>query len=197
MSCSPFDLRDYFLKEIARPQALLVEEHVRECRRCQEELDRLRLTQAALFALREEELPQRIAFVSDAASEPSAWRRRWAGFWGNGARLGFASVAMLSIAILVSALTRPAPAPAGKPPAIAASFTPEQVQAQIQAAVQKAVRESEERQTEKMNDLLVRERDYSIKLARAADLIQYLDRDSSTRRFFQAGYRNQDLGRAQ
>src|SRR5258708_37318755 len=70
------------------------------------------MTQAALFSLRDEEIPQRIAFVSDKVFEPSPWRRWWSAFWGSTARLSFASAAMLSAAILVSALNRPAPAPA-------------------------------------------------------------------------------------
>ncbi len=198
MSCSPFDLKDYFLKELARPQALLVEEHVKTCRPCQEELDRLRLTEAALLALRDEEVPRRIAFVPDPVSEPPAWRRIWAGFWGNGPRLAFASVAMLSIAILVSALTRTGPVPAGKAPAVTASVSPDQVQAQIQAAVDKAVRESEERQAKKVNDLLARERQDNIKMARAKDLIQDLERRNYRANFEQANYRGvQDFGRPQ
>ena len=116
MSCSPFDLKDYFLKEMPEPQRRRTEEHIRQCQACREELDRLRLTEAALFALREEEIPQRIAFVSDKVFEPAAWRRWWAAFWGSAARLGFASAAMLSIAILVFALMRSS----GQPPGLSA-----------------------------------------------------------------------------
>ena len=120
MNCSPFDLKDYFLQELPNPQRREVEGHLTRCQVCREELDRLHLTQAALFALREEEIPQRIAFVSDKVFEPSPWRRWWSAFWGSTARLGFASAAMLSAAILVSALNRPAPAapraPSPRPP---------------------------------------------------------------------------------
>ncbi len=177
MSCSPFDLKDYFLKELARPQALLVEEHVRGCRSCQEELDRLRLTEAALFALRDEEIPQRIAFVSDPVLEPPAWRRWFAAFWGNSARLVFASGAMLSVAILVSALTRPASAPSvnGPAPVVTASVTPEQVQAQIQTAVDTAVSEK----TAKLaNEFLARQREDDVKMASADNLIHNLQRET-------------------
>jgi|SoiMethySBSTD1v2_1073268.scaffolds.fasta_scaffold95729_5 anti-sigma factor RsiW len=111
MSCSPFDLRDYFLKELTDPQQRQVEDHVTTCSSCFEEMEQLRLTEAALFSLRDEELPQRIAFVSDKIFEPSPVRRWWTAFWASGARLGFAGAAMLSVAILVSAMTRPAPAP--------------------------------------------------------------------------------------
>lgn len=203
MSCSPFDLKEYFLKELALPQALLVEEHVQDCRPCQEELDRLRLTEAALFTLRDEEIPQRIAFVSDPVLEPPAWRRWLAGFWGSGARLGFASAAMLSVAILVSALTRPAPAPSLNAPApvVTASVSPEQVQTLIQSAVDNAVRESEarldEKTTRRVNDLLVRQHKDAVMMARLAEANNWLDHDKKAL-LFQANYRKpQEPGRAQ
>ena len=152
MSCSPFDLKDYFLQELPSPQRLQVEAHVKSCVPCREELDRLQLTEAALFTLRDEEIPQRIAFVSDQIFEPSPVRRWFSGFWGSTARLGFASAMALSVSLIYFAATRPAPAP-GRPevPTMASgapSFTqtPEQVQQQIQQAVAKAVSDVEARQ---------------------------------------------------
>src|SRR5579885_643117 len=124
MSCSPFDLRDYLLKELSETETRQVDAHVRGCAGCREEVERLRLTEAALFALRDEEIPQRIAFVSDKIFEPSPWRRAWAGFWGSSARLGFASAAMLSIALVVFSLARPAGAPVDRGPATARVIAP-------------------------------------------------------------------------
>jgi hypothetical protein len=98
----------------------------------------------------EEEIPQRIAFVSDKIFEPSPWRRWLAAFWNSGARLGFASAAMLSASLVLFAL-RPAPAPvigvmrpAVSAPAVvavtqASAISEDQVQQRIQAAVEKAV----------------------------------------------------------
>jgi len=43
LNCSPFDLRDFYLQELADPQQRQVEAHVRDCAACREELDRLRL----------------------------------------------------------------------------------------------------------------------------------------------------------
>jgi anti-sigma factor RsiW len=133
MSCSPFDLRDYFLKELPEPERKQVEVHVKTCAACREELDRLRLTEAALVALRDEEIPQRLAFVSDKIFEPSAWRRGWAAFWGSSARLGFASAAMLSVALGLYTVSA-----AQKGGGRAEALTP-----QIQAAVDRAVAASE------------------------------------------------------
>jgi len=156
MSCSPFDLRDYFLKELPESEQRQVEAHVRNCQPCFEELDRLRVTEAALFALREEEIPQRIGFVSDKIFEPSPWRRWWAALWGSTARLAFASAAMLSIAILVAAL-RPAGQIAlrpGAPPAVKASISDTEIQSRIDTAVSKAVAQVDARQTEKTKQLV-------------------------------------------
>ena len=40
MNCSPFDLRDYFLKELPDSERQQVETHVRGCAACREELER-------------------------------------------------------------------------------------------------------------------------------------------------------------
>jgi anti-sigma factor RsiW len=146
MSCSPFDLRDYFFGELAEEDRQQVELHSRSCLTCREELNRLRSTQAALLAVADEEIPQRIGFVSDRVYEPSLVRRWWRGFWGSAPRLGFASAAMLAVAIIVSAMHRPAVV---TPPAPAASADVAKLEAdfsrQLNEAVQKAVAESDSR----------------------------------------------------
>jgi anti-sigma factor RsiW len=153
MSCSPFDLKDYFLQELPSAQRVQVEAHVTHCLACREELERLQLTGVALFSLRDEEIPQRIAFVSDQIFEPSPLRRWFSGFWGSTARLGFASAAMLSASIFYFAATRPAPAPGAVASRSQAAATvsavtpsPQEVQRQIQQAVSQAVAEVEARQ---------------------------------------------------
>jgi len=155
MNCSPFDLRDYFLKELPDSERRQVEAHVRNCQPCLEELDRLRLTEAALFALREEEIPRRIGFVSDQVFEPSPWRRWWAGLWGSTARLAFASAAMLSVAILVAALRPVAPiAIRPGPPQVVKAVSETEIQSRIDTAVAKAVAQVDARQTEKTKQLV-------------------------------------------
>ncbi|MCX6631651.1 MAG: hypothetical protein NTW28_28915 [Candidatus Solibacter sp.] len=156
MSCSPFELKDYFLRELPSPQRVQVEAHVKNCLTCREELERLQLTGAALFSLRDEEIPQRIAFVSDQIFEPSPLRRWFSGFWGSSARLAFASFAMLSASIFYFAATRPAPAPGRAAVATVAAVTPtpQEVQRQIQQAVSKAVAEVEARQAESNKQLV-------------------------------------------
>jgi anti-sigma factor RsiW len=136
MSCSPFDLRDYFLKELPGPEGKQVQLHIKTCAACREELERLRMTEAALVSLRDEEMPQRLAFLSDKIFEPSPWRRGWAALWNSGARLGFASAAMLSAALVVYTLGAGARRAGG----MATTLNP-----QVQAAVDRAVAASETR----------------------------------------------------
>jgi anti-sigma factor RsiW len=99
MNCSSEDLKGYFLGELASRDKASVEEHVRACQNCREELDRLKLTHTALLALEEEEVPQRIAFVSDKVFEP----RWYQTIWRSGPAMGFASAVILAAAILVHA----------------------------------------------------------------------------------------------
>src|ERR1700682_3842862 len=112
MSCSPSDLRDYLFGELAEAERRQAELHLRSCSGCHDDLERLRTTHGTLLALRDEEVPQRIGFISDKVFEPSLARRAWLALWGSSARLGFASAAMLSAALLIFTFfwtTAPAP----------------------------------------------------------------------------------------
>src|SRR5258708_16236914 len=153
MSCSPFDLRDYLFNELAQEERRQGDQHVRSCGGCHEELERLRVTQTTLLALREEEVPQRIGFVSDKVFEPSGARGVWQAFWGSAARLGFASAAMLSVALMFFTFFRQAPAAASAAPRDSLRIEA-QVAARFNAAVEKAVSESEARQAGKTAALL-------------------------------------------
>lgn len=101
MTCSAVDLKAFALGE---PSGGPVEAaHIESCESCREELERLRLTQTALLSLPVEEIPQRIAFVSDKIFEPHWWQR----IWRSGPAMGFASAALLAIAIFAHAWARP------------------------------------------------------------------------------------------
>jgi anti-sigma factor RsiW len=167
MSCSPYDLKDFFFGELEAAQGRQVEEHLEGCPECREEFERLRLTRTALDSLREEEPPRRIAFVSDSVFEPRWWRA----LWQSGPRLGFASAAMLALAILVHAVTRPAPnvAPAPDTAAIEARIGAEVAQ-RIEPAVRAAVAESEARQAKRTEELVSTARKNS-ELQRDADRV--------------------------
>ena len=158
MSCSSIDLKAYVLGEAARAEKNTVEDHVRACENCREELERLKLTETALRSLTEEEVPQRIAFVSDKVFEP----RWYQTIWRSGPAMGFASAALLAGAILVHGFSvngqlRPAAQPATQ--AALSSTQIEQriereVNARLDSAVAKAVAVSEARQNEQMATML-------------------------------------------
>jgi anti-sigma factor RsiW len=84
------ELRDYALDELAPESRNSMEQHLAGCSDCAAELDRLRLTTAALRVLPDHEIPQRIAFVSDKIFEPSPARRWLEGFWNSGPGRGWA-----------------------------------------------------------------------------------------------------------
>src|SRR6266849_7765287 len=101
MNCSSVDLKAHALGEAGENPAAAV--HIETCESCHEELERLRVTHAALLTLKEEEIPQRIAFVSDKIFEPRWWQR----IWHSVPAMGFASAAILAAAIFVHAYVRP------------------------------------------------------------------------------------------
>jgi hypothetical protein len=117
-------------------------------------LDRLRGTEAVLLSLPDEEIPQRIGFVSDPVFQPSAFRRGWEAFWGSAARLGFASAAMLSVALMVFAFVRPTPPASAPAPAFDRAALDADFSQRMHAAVQQAVAESEARQARQTQELL-------------------------------------------
>lgn len=153
MNCSSVDLKAYWLGELVQPEKITAEDHLRACAGCREELERLKLTESALLSLPEEEVPQRIAFVSDRVFEP-----RWfETIWRSGPAMGFASAALLAAAILVHAFARPV-----QPPAALASLNTTQIEqrverevnARLDAAVAKAVSETQAKQDRQMTALL-------------------------------------------
>src|SRR5512141_2147832 len=107
MTCS-FDLKEYALGESSLDQAREIEAHLADCAACRDEVSRLQLTQASLLAWRDEEIPRRIAFVSDKVFEPRWYQR----LWNSTPQLGFLAAALLACAILVHAFARPTAAPA-------------------------------------------------------------------------------------
>lgn len=152
MNCSPVDLRDYFFGELPEEHRRQAELHVKTCVSCREELDRLGSTQSALLSVADEEIPQRIGFVSDRVYEPSAARRWWGAFWGSAPRLGFASAAMLSAALFVSATHRTPPAP---PAAVVdTAGIQAELSRQVKEAVVQAVAESDARHEQRTAQLL-------------------------------------------
>jgi hypothetical protein len=134
MSCSNFDWKAYALGELDKNDRRQAEAHAAACVSCREELAGLRLTLDAMSTLREEEIPKRIAFVSDKVFEP-----RWYQMFR---RPSFAAACVLAGAILVHAFARP-------------SLDQQALQARIETAVNKAVADTEDRHTQQLKEVLV------------------------------------------
>lgn len=136
-SCDRADLvRDYAFDELAPAERKSMEQHFVSCAGCAAELDRLRLTTAALRVIPDVEVPRRIAFVSDKVLEPKqSW---WAAFWNSGARLGFASACVMAAALTFFAAHR-------QPEVRTIVQTASASQAQIDSAIAKAVSEAVEK----------------------------------------------------
>jgi hypothetical protein len=153
MSCTTVDVKAYFLGELAASEKSSLEGHFRGCQSCREELERLNLTQTALLTLEDEDVPRRIAFVSDKVFEP----RWWQTMWRSGPTMGFASALMLAAAILVHGYSRPVAQPATAPTVDTAQIEQRiqrEVGARVDAAVAKAVSQTEARQTEQIAKVL-------------------------------------------
>lgn len=123
------DWKAYALGELDADARREAELHAVACSDCQEELAGLRLTVDALATLREEEVPRRIAFVSDKVFEP-----RW---WQSFLRPSFAAGAVIAAAILVHAFVRPPAAPL--PPQVDTAAVEARIAARITAEVSQRV----------------------------------------------------------
>jgi anti-sigma factor RsiW len=136
MSCSSFDWKAYCLGALDPADRRRAEAHAATCPSCRQELATLRLTLDTLSTMREEEMPRRIAFVSDKVFQP-----RW---WRMFLRPSFAAALVLAAAILVHAYARPDSAA---------------LQARIDQSVAKAVADTEQRHAQQMANLLA---DYEV-----------------------------------
>jgi len=135
MSCSIDNLKALVVGEMTRQEQGVVEDHVHGCQSCREELNRLNLTRAALASIEDEEIPRRIAFVSDRVFEP----RWWQTIWYSGPVMGFASAALLAAAILVHGFARPA--------TVDAAQIERRVEAQVSVKLDAAVHEAQAKQS--------------------------------------------------
>ena len=164
MNCSSVDLKAYVLGEVSPGAGEAA--HVESCESCREELERLRVTQAALLSIPEEEVPQRIAFVSDKIFEPRWWQR----IWQSGPAMGFASAAVLALAIFVHGFARPVPAV--QPQAVTTAQIDQKIDAEVSKRVQievaKVVAESRAREAKSVEVLDAAEKRFE--LQRQADI---------------------------
>jgi anti-sigma factor RsiW len=165
MSCSTEDLKAYVVGEATRQEKAVVEDHVRGCQSCREELDRLNLTRSALASLEDEEIPRRIAFVSDRVFEP----RWWQTMWHSGPVMGFASAALLAAAILAHAFVV-------HPVAVDTAQIEKRIEGQLNARVQAAVSEAQAKQSAEFAKVLDAT-EHHFETQRQADLANFLQAD--------------------
>jgi anti-sigma factor RsiW len=116
------DWNAYALGELAAAERETADTHLSSCEACRDEVATLRLTLTTLATLREEEVPRRIAFVSDKVFEPRWWQMLW--------NPVFPSAAVVAVAIMVHGY-------AAKPADVS--------QEQIDAAVTRAVAQVQDR----------------------------------------------------
>jgi len=148
MKCTSFDLNAFYFGELAADQRRGVEEHLAACAACRGELERLRATHASLASIPDEEVPQRLAFVSDKVCQPRWWQR----IWRPGPQWALASAGLLAAAILLHGyLLRPAAAPVPDERVIAARVD-EELARRLPAALHEAVARLEARHEAKMRE---------------------------------------------
>jgi hypothetical protein len=143
----------------------MVDDHVRGCQSCREELDRLNLTQAALASLEDEEIPRRIAFVSDRVFEP----RWWQTMWRSGPVMGFASSALLAAAILVHGFE-------ARPMVVDTAQIEKQVESKLNDRVQAAVSQAQAKQSAEFAQVL-NAAEHRFETQRQADFASFLQAD--------------------
>jgi anti-sigma factor RsiW len=173
MSCSPFDLRDYLFGELSTGDRRTVDLHLADCAQCREELDSLHVTQSVLMSIREEEPPRRIAFVSDKVFEPTWWQRLW-----NSGRVGFASAALLSVAIVAHGyVSRPVVTQTVAP---AAQVDEAKIEKEVANRVEAIVAASEVRQRAEIQKVAEQQKklqfDYTVDMLTAAENYRLLRR---------------------
>jgi anti-sigma factor RsiW len=131
MSCERYDWKAYALGELAANERREAEAHSSICEGCRRELAHVRLTIDTLSLLREEEVPRRIAFVSDKVFES-----RW---WQTFLRPSFAAACLIAAAILAHGfMMRPA-------------ADNSEIQARVDQAVNRAVAEVQQRNEDAVN----------------------------------------------
>jgi hypothetical protein len=179
------DLRDYYFEAVSAEDAARIKQHVKGCAACAAELEQLRLTSLALSALPEEEIPRRIAFVSDKVFEPSPVSRWFQWVWMSGARMGSLAAMLLAGAILVHAyrpaqVIRVVQAPIATNASLDRLLDQRAMQTAVDVAVTKAVSEAEARYDLKLQRVIAenerQKRDTMDKVATVLDSIDKRNR---------------------
>lgn len=153
------DLHGYVLGELSAAERQQVEQLITTDPEVALEVERLQLTHGMLRRLPEEEPPRRIAFVSDKVFEPKWYQTWYQTWWNSGARLAFAGMSMLAVAIVTHGLVmRPAAVTTSAPPtnleAIVQARVEQEVARRMEPAIAKAMADAESRQQQRSQILV-------------------------------------------
>ena len=162
---SDIDLKAYFFGELPEDERRRVAAHLETDAAALAELARLEATQSMLGFVQDEELPRRIAFVSDKVFEPTWWQR----FWASGAQLGFASATLLALAVVSHGwLSRPIvqPLTATVDAAVVRAVVAEEMGKRVQVPVAQS---TDAATTSKLIAVALKEVERRAELDRAAD----------------------------
>ena len=162
---SDIDLKAYFFGELPEDERRRVAAHLETDPAARAELARLEATQSMLGFVQDEELPRRIAFVSDKVFEPTWWQR----FWASGAQLGFASATLLALAVVSHGwLSRPIvqPLTATVDAAVVRAVVAEEMGKRVQVPVAQS---TDAATTSKLIAVALKEVERRAELDRAAD----------------------------
>lgn len=137
MPCVDYDWKGFVLQEIPPAERRRMEEHLKSCAACRQEVESLGLTLVAVRQLPQQPIPRRLAFVSDPVFELPWWKRLWrmpAPAWG------FAAACVLAAAIFAHATMAPPPATARYDPAVIEKAVQAELERQLPARLEAAVR---------------------------------------------------------
>jgi len=138
MPCANFDWKGFVLQEIPPAERRRMEEHLKSCAACRQEVEALGLTIVAVRQLPQQPIPRRLAFVSDPVFELPWWKRLWrmpAPVWG------FAAACLVAAAIFAHGLLAPPPPPVAQlDPAVLEKAVQAELEKQLPARVEAAVR---------------------------------------------------------
>lgn len=147
MACAGYDWKGFVLQETVPEERRRMEEHLKSCAACREEVEALGLTLVAVRRLPRQPVPRRLAFVSDPVFELPWWKRMWrtaAPAWG------FAGALVIAGAIFAHGLLWPPPAPVARVDAaeverLVQAELERQIPARLEAAVKARIAPAAER----------------------------------------------------
>ncbi|MBY0505126.1 MAG: zf-HC2 domain-containing protein [Bryobacteraceae bacterium] len=172
---SDLDLKAYLFGELPEAERRRVAAHLESDPAAREEFARLERTEALLGYVQSEELPRRIAFVSDKVFEPTLWQR----FWASGPQLGFVAASLLALAIVGHGwLTRPVAAPIIQTAKVDEAAVRAVVASEVSARMAEVIRQvsatpNSDQRTAQMIAVAVKQAEKKAEFDRAADRLTF------------------------